>query len=901
MKPEDFHLDELLVFQPGLGRLLLGQDRMLLFRQEAFAFLRTLLFEQLGERLSRAMLTQFGYRCGYGDYQALSTSFDWDTEADQVGCGPLLHSWEGLVRAEPLEMEFDRERGHFYFRGVWRNSYEVEIHLDRFGVTDHSVCYSLTGYASGWCTAFFGKPVLAVETHCVGKGDAVCEWLIQPYDKWDERGDAGKEALEATSISIAGDLERTVQQRTEDLRKAFSQLEEKNRELAELDTLKSQFLANVSHELRTPLTLILGPLERILSARDGRSVESVRDELQRMSRNGHRLYNLVDGLLDFSRLEAGHAKVRRQPTDLVRLVDALVDDARSQAELKHVSLECVTGVTLPTVDVDPGMIERILVNLLGNALKFTPPEGRIVVKLTVEGEWILLSVADTGPGIPDHQQELIFERFRQADASSTRKHEGTGIGLSLVKEFSELLGGSVSLESRLGFGSTFTVRLPLHGLTSADGESRPPGLGSASAAGRFAGMIEPIAIEPESGPAEDAREGVMRPRILIADDNADMRDYLREVLSDDYDVETVGNGCEAFESVCRNAPDVVLSDVMMPEMDGMELAARIKQDADLAGIPVVLLTARTGNDEITQGLERGADDYLAKPFSVEELHARVHSAYRMASMHQQLASHADELESLVDERTRELQGEITKRSALQQTQKELIEELKRKNRELESFTYTVSHDLKAPLVTTAGFLGLLREDLANKNEEAAESDMATIDSAMKKMRALLDGLLDLSRAGRVVELTDEVAIGDLVDEVLELLSGAIEQRGVVVQRGSGFPTVVGDRLRLHQVVQNLIDNAVKFSDPSDPRIEIGTRIEDDEVVCFVWNNGTGIEPEFQSTIFGLFHQLALDVGGTGIGLTLAKTVIEKHRGRLWVESDGQDAGATFCFVLPKGR
>lgn len=170
MKLKDFVFSRMLVFEPDEGRLTLGDERMLLFRQEAFAFLRTLLVEQLGEQLSQAMLAQFGYRSGFGDYQALSERFDWESEVDRLSCGPVMHTWEGIVAVEPLEMDYDRSTGHFLFRGLWRNSYEAEIHLQRFGRSEHPVCATLSGYASGWSTAFFGQPLLCVETSCEAQG-----------------------------------------------------------------------------------------------------------------------------------------------------------------------------------------------------------------------------------------------------------------------------------------------------------------------------------------------------------------------------------------------------------------------------------------------------------------------------------------------------------------------------------------------------------------------------------------------------------------------------------------------------------------------------------------------------------------------------------------------------------
>lgn len=198
MRLADLDLAAALTFAPQDGKLLLGQERMLLFRQEAFSSLRELLHAKLGTRLARAALTQFGYQCGVGDYQALTSMYAWDNEADCLGAGPRMHEWEGLVKVEPLEMSYDRARGHFLFRGLWKGSYEAEVHLQRLGPSPDPVCYSLTGYASGWGTAFFGAPLLAIEHQCVACGAPHCEWELRPVDAWGPEADSGREALGST-------------------------------------------------------------------------------------------------------------------------------------------------------------------------------------------------------------------------------------------------------------------------------------------------------------------------------------------------------------------------------------------------------------------------------------------------------------------------------------------------------------------------------------------------------------------------------------------------------------------------------------------------------------------------------------------------------------------------------
>lgn len=225
MKVTDLDLRKMLAFEPENGRLLLGSERYLLFRQESFAMLRKVLHEQLGPALFRSILSQFGYRCGRGDYLALSTGYTWDSDADRLGAGPVMHTWEGIVRADPTRVEFDRERRHFHMEGTWKNSYEGEIHLREFGIAQSAVCHTLTGYASGWCTAFIGFDVIATEPTCIAKGDSVCTFHIQPVQSWGPEADPWKEALNNTDYSLSKELELKI-----------ATIEEQSRAIRELAT-----------------------------------------------------------------------------------------------------------------------------------------------------------------------------------------------------------------------------------------------------------------------------------------------------------------------------------------------------------------------------------------------------------------------------------------------------------------------------------------------------------------------------------------------------------------------------------------------------------------------------------------------------------------------------------------
>lgn len=400
--------------------------------------------------------------------------------------------------------------------------------------------------------------------------------------------------------------------------------------------VKSELIANVSHELRTPLTLIAGTVDALLLGEAGPLAEPVRERLGRMRRNTARLTTLVNDLLDFSRLEAGKAEVRWQPVRAAELVSDIVEDAQATAQSRGLALSARCSTEVDFVPLDRAMFEKIVLNLVGNALKFTPAGGRIDVSLRVAGGALDLEVKDTGVGIPADKIPVLFERFQQVDSSASRRYEGTGIGLALVKELTELMGGHVGVESEPGKGSVFSVHIPCDADQRALSSESAASAADDARARAFEHLIAPAAAEP-------ALDLTGKPRLVLAEDNADMRAYVTELLSAEYDVVAVGDGQKALESARSFLPDMIVTDVMMPVMNGFELVAHLKRDPALRQVPVLMLTARAGTEAIASGLEGGADDYLSKPFSPAELRARVAAARRLHKAYQDLALRMEEL------------------------------------------------------------------------------------------------------------------------------------------------------------------------------------------------------------------------------------------------------------------
>jgi signal transduction histidine kinase/CheY-like chemotaxis protein len=405
---------------------------------------------------------------------------------------------------------------------------------------------------------------------------------------------------------------------------ARSHEEEKRRAeaLAEIDRAKTTFFSNVSHEFRTPLTLILGPLEDAL-AEDKEDWR--RDWLQLLHRNAMRLQKLVNTLLDFSRIEAGRVRASFEATDLAVLTSELASVFRSAIEKAGMRLLVHCPALTEPIYVDRDMYEKIVLNLLSNAFKFTL-EGDIEVRLRETAGVVELSVRDTGAGIAEDQLPHIFERFHRVEGIPARTHEGTGIGLALVQELAKLQGSSVRVESGLGEGSTFTLTLSkgkTHLPSDRIGARRGVALTPIAADDYLQEALSWLGRGPDEASPSDTKlqtdlcatapVNIVRPRIVWADDNADMRDYVVRLLTPLYNVEACSNGETALAAVRRESPDLVLADVMMPRLDGAGLVKMLRADEQTREIPVILLSARAGEEARVEGLETGADDYLISP------------------------------------------------------------------------------------------------------------------------------------------------------------------------------------------------------------------------------------------------------------------------------------------------
>lgn len=795
--------------------------------------------------------------------------------------------------------------------------------------------------------------------------------------------------------------------------RAFEEERRRADALAEIDRAKTAFFSNVSHEFRTPLTLMLGPIEELLARSENLPPEA-RAQLDLTHRNSLRLLKLVNTLLDFSRIEAGRIQASFEATDLAALTTELASVFRSAVERAGLKLLVDCRLDEP-VYVDREMWEKIVFNLLSNALKFTFA-GEIETTLRRTGRQIELVVRDTGTGIPTDELTRIFERFHRVKGAQGRSYEGSGIGLSLVQELVKLHGGRIRVESELGRGSRFIVSLPL-GKEHLPAEHIGATRRSTSTAVRADAYIDEAlrwlpdsstqsAFSSESREPAATTDGALRldqdqaaPRILLADDNADMRDYVRRLLvQSGCEVDAVADGAVALQRARTRPPDLVLSDVMMPVLDGFGLLRELRADPAFTFVPIILLSARAGEDSRIEGVQAGADDYLIKPFSARELLARVESHVKVARLRRKARRALDQrtaqfetllnqapigvytvdadfkirdinptaraalggdsdligrdLEEVVHQLWKQEQADdivrrfrhtlatgeshevpewIDRRRDRNVTEyyewkidriplpddrfgvvcyfRDISAQVKARdtalaaNRAKDEFLATLSHELRTPLNPVL----LIASDAAHNDAlpEAIRNDFKLIADHVSLQAKLIDDLLDLNRLvrGKLNLERRPLDLHAVVRDAATTVPDSIVEKGIELRFDllTRRPVVDGDPVRLRQVFWNLLNNALKFTPPGGTitlrSAECGDTGEFEISVC---DSGSGISPADIERVFDPFVQGEVAArSGLGLGLAIARMLVERHGGSIFAESAGSGRGATVVVRLPR--
>jgi PAS domain S-box-containing protein len=682
--------------------------------------------------------------------------------------------------------------------------------------------------------------------------------------------------------------------------------------LAEIDGAKTQFFSNVSHEFRTPLNLILGPITDALETGDGLAGA----QLELAHRNSLRLLKHVNSLLDFSRIEAGRAQAAYAPTDLTQLTAELASNFRSACERAGLTLAVDCRLLSAPVHVDRDMWEKIVLNLLSNAFKFTF-DGGIEMALEEEEGGAVLMVRDTGVGIPKAEIGRLFERFHRIEGQRSRTHEGSGIGLALVAELVKLHGGTIAVDSAVGRGTTFTVRIPfgIAHLAPEHVEAQPAA--PTISAGAEAFVQEALRWLPgESGSESstlDAAEEIdaffaaqTGGRVLLADDNADMRDYVRRLLHGRCEVRSVGDGSAALREMREHRPDLVLADVMMPEMDGFELLRQIRGDPTLRDIPVVLLSARAGEESRVEGLAAGANDYLVKPFAARELVARVGVNLELARVRAEGIAALRELnESLAHRVKTEVAERMKAEEALRQAQKmEAIGHL----------TGGVAHDFNNLLQVVLGNLDRLKRRIDGAVVQSRSEIFRAVEGAMRgaeRAASLTQRLLAFSR--RQPLEPRPIDVNRLVTGMSELLSRTLgESIAIETVLAGGLWRVFADPNQLENSVINLAVNARDAMlaggkltiETSNAHLDEAYAAEQQEVqvgqyvMLAISDTGIGMSKEVIASAFDPFLTTK-DIGqGTGLGLSQVYGFVKQSNGHVKIYSEPGE-GTTIRIYLPR--
>jgi PAS domain S-box-containing protein len=773
--------------------------------------------------------------------------------------------------------------------------------------------------------------------------------------------------------------------------------------IRELDEIKTQFFANVSHELRTPLALILGPAQRLIDDTGTLSLTQRRESGQVVARNARMLLKHVNDLLDMSKIEARKLKIDLQDGDVAAQVRFLASHFAVLAADRRI--EYTVDADGPCIAaVDPDKLQRVVMNLLGNAFKFVPDGGRVRCSLRHSPEAVTIAVDDSGPGVPPELRQGIFERFRQGDGGINRTVGGTGLGLAIAKEFVEMHKGRLDvLDSDLG-GARFEINLPLHRVGA--GEAVPDAAARLDR-GVLDGVLEELRVDdrrPKAAPAS-APASAARPRVLVVEDNPDMSRFVAESLSREYDVATASDGRDGLEQALRFNPMIVVSDIMMPNVSGVEMVAQMRAHPELRRTPILLLSAKADEALMAHLLDNGAQDFIVKPFSERDLQVRVrnlvlgeqareatdlqkrllHSVFMQAPLliavlrgpehvielanppmceqiwqrpESELLNRPlfDVIPELGEQNVRpllrevyetgvpyvgretavqfdrgggvsetlwfdfiysafrdmagEIEGifvvasEVTAQVTARQQVNGLRVQAEIANRAKDEFLAMLGHELRNPLSPILTALQLMKL----RGEPDSERERTVIERQVNHLTRLVDDLLDVSRIarGRIELKTELVEMSEVVANALEMASPLLEQRThrlrVDVPR-HGLQ-VDGDATRLGQVVSNLLTNAAKYT-PAGGQVTVHAQAVDDEVVVSVRDTGIGITPDVLPHVFDLFVQerQALDrsQGGLGIGLTIVRSLIERHGGSVAAHSAGSGKGSEFIVRLPKAR
>ena len=651
-----------------------------------------------------------------------------------------------------------------------------------------------------------------------------------------------------------------------ELNERNSELNESYSKLAELDRLKSQFFANVSHELRTPLTLIIAPLEEMLQS-GGTGRNELDDTLKIARDNALRLLRLINDLLDLVRLDEKGADLHKVREDLTTFVPGVINSASHLAKAKGLSLKVNVAAEAVVSNVDPNALEKVLLNLFTNAVKFTPTGGSVDVLLRREGERAVIEVKDSGIGVAPEDLPKIFDRFGQLDSSSTRKYSGVGIGLALSRDLVEAHGGQLSAKSELKRGTTMRVELPIdeQATTHVQESETSDALSEVHRAAR-----RTLTVEEGSTTDELPVLGDSGRTVLLVEDEPDMRRFLAALLSREYRVVQAADGLRGYELAVSEKPELALLDLMLPGMDGLDLCAKLRDTPGLESMKIVMLTARTDEKSKLEALERGANDFLTKPFSSLEVRKRIHNLMRGAELEESLRSTNRDLENTL--------------RTLRETETQLIQS--EKVNALGTLSAGLLHEINNPLNFTMTAVQIAQGDLEDDDTEMKET-LEDIENGMKRIRDIVSDLRSFAYPERA-DNRDDFDVAKAVEVALRLAAHELRDCTVKTSIEPGL-RAHGAQNQIVQVLINLFTNAAKATTgKADREISVSGCDNNGHTQIKVRDNGVGIPEALRSKVFDPFYTTGEPGEGMGLGLSICHTIVKSHDGSIAIHSSEGD-------------
>jgi len=653
-------------------------------------------------------------------------------------------------------------------------------------------------------------------------------------------------------------------QSNQELAKAKGHLETSYQKLQELDRLKTQFFSNISHEFRTPLTLILAPVDSLLKDGEASSAEARKKALQVIQGNALRLLRLINHILDLIKIDAQQMKLVLSKISLRSFLKEVYELLLPLAQQKNITFEITSNVQA-SIFLDRSAIEKVLLNLIYNAIKFTPSGGSIYLWAETSPSETFIHIQDTGIGIAPEMHEKIFNRFSQISSDASRQYEGTGIGLALSKEIVELHGGKITVQSELGKGSLFTVVLPHLTIQEDQAVTTPdhPNDEFLSKIQRDA-FISGADLMLETNRFENIANvsSSGKPIVLIAEDNPDLSGFIASELGADYEIHIARDGQEALNILTIRRPDLIVSDIMMPGMSGYDFCKAVKSKDSTRDIPFIFLTAKAELPMKLEGYEIGADDYIIKPFQMQELQAKIKALLTLKKMEVSLKEKSMALEA-----------------ALEKLQKARDERLNY----VSQMAASLAHELRNPLQPIRTYIEVLDEN--KQNPDFIHRMIESVTPSLDRMDLLVKQLMNLGKIEK--PHLGPVNIHKILDEAVSILEPKFKAKEVILEKSYHVDQVIlqADPHQLSQVFFNLAKNALDALS-ANQTLKIKTQLINREDGSFIEisfeDNGPGIDEETLKKIFEPFFTTKKE--GTGLGLCISKQIVEAHHGTLTAHS-----------------